>query len=48
MKAVSTWNTLQFPTEQRNNTGNLITLGAVIVAIRRPGWLLYAPNGKLI
>jgi DMSO reductase family type II enzyme heme b subunit len=32
MKAVSTWNTLQFATAEDNGTGNLITLGAVILA----------------
>jgi DMSO reductase family type II enzyme heme b subunit len=32
MKAVSTWNALQFQTEEENNAGNLITLGAVILA----------------
>lgn len=32
MKAVSTWNTLQFQTSEENSTSNLITLGAVILA----------------
>jgi DMSO reductase family type II enzyme heme b subunit len=32
MKAVSTWNTLQFQTAEESNAGNLITLGAVILA----------------
>lgn len=32
MKAVSTWNTLQFQTPETNNAGNLITLGLVIAA----------------
>jgi DMSO reductase family type II enzyme heme b subunit len=32
MKAVSTWNTLQFQTAEDNNASNLITLGAVILA----------------
>jgi DMSO reductase family type II enzyme heme b subunit len=32
MKAVSTWNTLQFQTAEENSASNLITLGAVILA----------------
>jgi DMSO reductase family type II enzyme heme b subunit len=30
MKAVSTWNTLQFATQEPNNVSNLVTLGVVI------------------
>jgi len=30
MKAVSTWTTLQFPTQTPSNVGNLVTLGVVI------------------
>lgn len=30
MKAVSTWNTLQFPAPEASNTGNLLTLGVVV------------------
>ena len=30
MKAVSTWNTLQFATQEPNNVANLVTLGVVI------------------
>jgi DMSO reductase family type II enzyme heme b subunit len=30
MKAVSTWNTLQFATQEPNNVANLVTLGAII------------------
>lgn len=32
MKAVSTWNTLQFTTAEASSTGDLITLGAVLLA----------------
>jgi DMSO reductase family type II enzyme heme b subunit len=32
MKAVSTWNTLSFQTVEESNTGNLVTLGGVILA----------------
>ena len=31
MKAVSTWNALQFQTQEESNAGNLLTLGAVIL-----------------
>ena len=31
MKAVSTWNSLAFPTLEQNQTGNLLTLGLVVV-----------------
>ena len=32
MKAISTWNTLQFATAEESNAGNLLTLGAVLLA----------------
>ncbi|MEO5953508.1 MAG: ethylbenzene dehydrogenase-related protein [Chloroflexia bacterium] len=41
MKAVSTWNTLQFQTPAANNTGNLITLAAVVlVSAGLIGWAM--------
>jgi hypothetical protein len=45
MKAVSTWNTLQFQTPAPNNTGNLITLAAVIlVSAGLIGWAMRRYN----